>query len=95
MSNVWSTHRKLKKLKNRDVEKIETLKTETWNKFDSTSKEVNNMKSYVNQMCDMMKITTTETIENEIGRVSEVFEKVKDELVEKTDNILKKNKKSI
>ena len=42
-----------------------------------------------------MKITTTETIENEIGRVSEVFEKVKDELVEKTDNILKKNKKSI
>ena len=95
MSNVWSTHKKLKKLKNRDVEKIETLKTETWNKFDSTSKEVNNMKSYVNQMCDMMKITTTETIENEIGRVSEVFEKVKDELVEKTDNILKKNKKSI
>lgn len=43
----------------------------------------------------MTKVTTTEMVENEIGRVSEVFERVKDDMVNKTDSILARNKKSI
>ena len=46
-------------------------------------------------MWEMIKVVTTEMVENEIGRVSEIFEKVKEDLVTKTDNILARNKKSI
>jgi hypothetical protein len=43
----------------------------------------------------MTKVAATEMVEGEISRVSEVYEKVKNELIHKTDDILKRNKKSI
>lgn len=43
----------------------------------------------------MTKVAVTEMVEGEILRVGEIYEKVKNELVNKTDEILKRNKKSI
>jgi phage-related tail protein len=46
-------------------------------------------------MSDMTKSTTIEMVEGEVVRVSGIYEKVKTDLIEKTDGILKQNKKSI
>lgn len=43
----------------------------------------------------MTKVTASEMVETEVVRVSEVYEKVKKDLIEKTDGILQQNKKSI
>lgn len=43
----------------------------------------------------MTKITASEMVESEITKVGEIYEKVKKDLIEKTDGILQQNKKSI
>ena len=53
------------------------------------------MKTYVIEMCEMIKITTAEKLDSEIYKLSDAFTEIKDSLIEKTDSILKKNKKSI
>lgn len=82
-------------LETRTDEKFGLLRKDMNFKFDVTTKEVEKMKSYVTQMCEMTKVTTSEMVENEIIRVGELYDKVKEELIDRTDGILKKNKKSI
>lgn len=82
-------------VESRMYDKLVAFKNDTAQRFDNVAKDIDKMKSYVTQMCDMTKVAATEMVENEIGRVSEIFEKVKDDMVTKTDNILMKNKKSI
>jgi F0F1-type ATP synthase membrane subunit b/b' len=77
------------------TDKINLLRKDTNYQFEVTSKEVEKMKSYVTQMCEMTKVTASEMVENEITRISDIYDKVKEELITKTDSILKKNKKSI
>lgn len=43
----------------------------------------------------MIKITTTEKVDGEVGKLTDAFNEVKNSLIDKTDAILKKNKKSI
>jgi len=43
----------------------------------------------------MTKMTTSEMVENEIHRISDIYEETKNDLINKTDNILLRNKKSI
>jgi hypothetical protein len=53
------------------------------------------MKTYVIEMCDMIKVTTTEKVDGEVGKLTEAFTEVKNSLIVKTEAILLKNKKSI
>lgn len=53
------------------------------------------MKTYVIEMCEMIKITTSEKVDGEVEKLTDAFNSIRDSLIEKTDTILKKNKKSI
>lgn len=67
----------------------------TEDKFDHVQKEVGKMKTYVIEMCEMIKMTTSEKVDGEVGKLTEAFNEIKQRLIEKTDEILKRNKKSI
>ena len=43
----------------------------------------------------MIKATTNEKVDTEVMRLTEVFTEIKNNLIDKTDLILKRNKKSL
>lgn len=75
--------------------KFDRYKKQNDEKFDNFQKDISKMKTYVIEMCEMIKITTAEKLDSEIYKLSDAFNEIKDSLIEKTDSILKKNKKSI
>ena len=75
--------------------KFDRNKKQTEEKFDFIQKEIAKMKTYVIEMWEMIKVTTNEKVDSEVLRLTEVFTEIKDNLIEKTDSILKRNKKSI
>ena len=50
------------------------------------------MKNYVVEMIEMIKTTTAEKVDSELHKLTEAFTKIKNELISKTDTILKNNK---
>jgi hypothetical protein len=87
--------KRIQEAEGRANERMSGFKSDVGFKFDQISKEVEKAKSYSTQLWEMTKVAATEMVEGEISRVSEVYEKVKNELIHKTDDILKRNKKSI
>ena len=75
--------------------KMDRHKKQTEEKFELLNKDIAKMKTYVIEMWEMIKITTTEKVDGEVTKLTEVFNEIKENLVERTDAILKKNKKSI
>ena len=75
--------------------KLDRHKKQTEEKFEQIQKEIAKMKTYVIEMCEMIKLTTSEKVDGEVTKLTEVFTEIKDNLIERTDTILKKNKKSI
>ena len=74
---------------------LDRNKKQTEDRMDIMTKENAKMKSYVIQMCDMIRATTQEKVDTEVQKVSEIFNKVKDEMVQRCESILQRNKKTI
>ncbi|CAI2384563.1 unnamed protein product [Moneuplotes crassus] len=79
----------------RVLSKFDKFKDITEQKFNITNNEITKMKNFVLEMVEMMRQETAEKIDTEVAKFTEAFTKIKDELIQKTESILLKNKKSI